>query len=107
MIALTLCRDNVLAGVIIVHDTTHAPLLMGETSLSDYLFEKYTKGQRFFEVDNTRKKRELIIPPVNFEKFTTLGTRYFKLASLRLGQKAWHKVEAIEIEGKTYKLRKI
>jgi hypothetical protein len=107
MIALTLCRDNVLAGVVIIHDTTHAPLLVGETPLSNVLFEKYTKGHRFFEVDSTRKRRERIIPPVDFDKFITLGTRYFKMASLRLGQKPCHKVDDIEIEGKTYKLRKI
>lgn len=107
MIALTLTRDKVAAGVLVIHGTTHAPLVIGETPLSKLLLDTYVKGHRFFALDPLRKRRYWIIPPLNFEKFINLGSVYFKHASLVLAQRPCHVTDKIEIMGISYMLRNL
>ena len=107
MIALTLMRDRVDSGVLIVHGTTYAPLLVGETPASKLLLDKYVNGEKYVTLDNTRKKRERRIPPLDFEKFMTLGVEYFSKASFVLSQQSFIPSDSIEVEGKRYRLRNI
>lgn len=107
MIALTLIRYNVDAGILIVHKTTHAPLLIGDTPASKLLLDTYVNGERFVALDKTRKCRERRIPPLDFDKFMTLGVEYFALASFALSQQPCTHTDSIDIEGTSYKLRNI
>jgi hypothetical protein len=107
MIAITLTKQGIDAGILVIHERTCAPLMVGDTPLSDLLFKKYIQGQKFSILDENRKRRDLKIPPINFEKFMTLGKEYFKHASLILAHQPCQPMDEIKIEDKYYKLRMI
>jgi len=103
MIALIISRDGVAPGVIVVHSTTHAPLLKGDTAMSVMLLEKYTAGLKYYEMDGG-KRRHRVVPLGNFDKFMTLGARYFEKASLALSQMPCSDAKSVTINGQNYML---
>lgn len=97
------------SGVLILHKT-HQPILMGETPLSRVLLNHYVHGIRFFEYDRTvYKRKERVIPPKNFEKFTSTAPLFYVHSNMTLEQVSYAETKArnIRIDNISYNLKEI
>jgi len=109
MLALILRHKTTPSGVLILH-TTHQPVLVGETPLSNVLLNHYVKGFRLFVYDRTvYKRREKIVPPKNLEKFLSTGAIFYAHSKMTLEQVPYklNNTRTIEIDTVTYNLKDI
>ena len=107
MIAVILQRETAAPGALVVHGTTHRPLLITDTPMSQFLLARYQKGIRYPALDFTHKRQEIAVPPTSLDKFMKLGPEYFSHMNGILSKRQIEDVKQIEIDGIFYKLEAV
>ena len=97
-------------GVLIIHET-NAPVLVGDTPMSQILLDKYAKGFKVVVYDRSfNKRKEKVVPPKDLDAFMAIGVGYFAQANMALEKRAYtdeDETRVIEVDGAFYRLREI
>lgn len=96
-------------GILVIHESTNAPLMKATTPLSEHLLTIYSKGIRFAAPSTFSSKRdELICKPKDPHSFSDVGAKYYALAKIEISRiidcPIDLKKKIIIVDGKSYSL---